>query len=132
MKCSSQSTPKDLAQIEKVRVRNFRQSCDMYMRRPKPRVEYLPKCCESCQLELKSRYRLGIRLHDIKRHQEGVRIANEFLHNNSIDTAELVKRMSTKQKELCMFILREHLENELTKPCWLAEQLDLAFSYKLL
>ena len=122
----------------------FQQSCDMYMRRLKPRVEYMPKCCESCQLELKSRYRLGIMLLDIKRHQEGVRIANEFLRNNSIDATALVDRMSAKQMELSMFLLREDLEDDLTRvehrhlrelsqaqeACWLAEQLDMSFYYK--
>ena len=122
----------------------FQQSCDMYMRRLKPRVEYMPKCCESYKLELKSRYRLGIMLIDIKRHQEGVRIANEFLRNNSIHAAALVDRMSAKQKELGMFLLREDLEDDLTRvehrqlrelsqaqeACWLAEQLNLAFYYK--
>ena len=123
----------------------FHQSCDLYMLRNKPRLQYMPTCCESCQLELKSRYTLGIMLLHIKRYQEGVRIAKEFRRNNSIGEGDLSlgTQMREKQLALDMFLMREELEDDLSRVehrqirelCQgqeafsLAQQLDAAFHY---
>ena len=121
------------------------QSGATYMQHIKPRVKYMPSCCAACKLELKTRYRLGVMLLDIKRHLEGVRIVKEFSRNNSIDEAHPLfeEKMRKKRWELNLVLIREDQVNNRTRVeyrqilelcqglevIWLAQLLDTDFHF---